>query len=145
VVRRTPALGVIRADLTSATSGYLRNVRFLPRLTCNVRGRPTDARFDACYKCNDRRRTRTDMADRVGLTIYAWDDSQPGRLMDGYKNTPGASHNRIMPTSTAVEGGPCHQKSSSAYLSSSRALAHVQSIRSCSRRTLVPRRSTTKS
>jgi predicted amidophosphoribosyltransferase len=95
-VQRSAALDVVRADLTRATSGYLHNVRFLSQVTCTVCGTPTDPRYEACYKCNDRRRSRADMADRVGFVIYAWDSGQPGRLMYGYKDTPGASHSRIV-------------------------------------------------
>lgn len=98
MVHRSAALDALRADLAAATGEYLHNVRFVAQVTCSVCGRPTNPPYEACYKCKDRQRSRRDMADRVGFVIYAWDSGQAGRLMYGYKDTPGASHRRIVQT-----------------------------------------------
>ena len=103
------ALAQLRDSLVESAGGYLRNILHMPDVTCEMCARPVDG-YQVCGKCQWNYASRSDIADRVGSMIYAFDGQQSGRLMYGYKAAyPRPSHMQTV-TSLAVLGIREHRR-----------------------------------
>jgi len=84
VVARSAALRAVHEYIESSGSAFLKNVRWVPGLTCRrCAGIPSPG-YDTCLACSTRSR-QSGLVDRLGFVTYAWPDGQAGRTMHAYK------------------------------------------------------------
>jgi hypothetical protein len=87
-------LGVIRELLVRYAGGFLRNVRWIPGVTCELCAGIPGEGYSTCYSCQGWL-TRTDLSDRLGLVTYAYRPHQSGQVMYGYKDARPAPAIRV--------------------------------------------------
>lgn len=73
-------------DLTRLAGSYLHSVTTGDWSACQVCALPIDPAYTLCVQCQNHRRSRLPLADRVGFLVYADEPlSQTYRTMRGYK------------------------------------------------------------
>jgi DNA processing protein len=102
-VSNAAALAQLRDSLVESAGGYLRNILHVPDVTCEICAKPVGG-YRLCGRCQWNYASRTDIADRVGSMIYAFDGQQSGRLMYGYKAAYARPSHVQTVTSLAVLG-----------------------------------------
>jgi hypothetical protein len=84
MVASSDALTTLRHSIINTGSAYLRNVMWVPGVTCTECGGVPGEGYMTCLSCTQRSH-QPGLADRLGFVTYAWPGHQTGRVMYGYK------------------------------------------------------------
>lgn len=86
----------VRAMLITNGGGFLRNVQWIPGLTCDLCAGVPNGGYANCYSCPGWQH-RDDLANRLAFGAYAIDGEQSGQVMYGYKSPlPSAANRRVV-------------------------------------------------
>jgi hypothetical protein len=94
MVGHSPALDAIRKHIIRSGGAFLRNVQWVPGLTCRTCAGIPNAGFDECYRCAERAGS-PGLADYLGFLTYGWDGEQAGHLMYAYKAQGATSYELV--------------------------------------------------
>ena len=107
MVTRSPVLTTIRGGIISTGSAFLRNVQWIPGVTCSVCAGVPGTGYSICRPCHGRQWAEG-LADRQGFIAYAWPGHQSGRVMRGYKAAAPAPANQSLVANLLVYGIAAH-------------------------------------
>lgn len=94
MVGRSPALDALRDHIIKSGSAFLRNVQWVPGVTCRTCAGIPGLGYDACYRCAGLS-GRAGLADNLGFVTYGWDGVQAGHVMYAYKANGATSHQLV--------------------------------------------------